>query len=150
MTPLNLPEYSFNIKKEKEKYLIFDQMRKKYVSLSPEEWVRQHFVAFLTDRKKYPKSLIANEISIVYNGLQKRCDTLVYNKKGEVAMIIEYKAPHIAITQEVFDQIAVYNMKLKVDYLIVSNGMEHFCCKIDYENMRYNFLKDIPEYEELR
>jgi len=149
MIPLNLPVYSFNIKKEKEKSFIFDSIRKRFVSLTPEEWVRQHFVAFLAEEKKYPRALIANEISISYNGLKKRCDTLVYNRNLEIVLIVEYKAPNVAITQEVFDQVAVYNMKLKVNYMIISNGMEHFCCRIDYENMRYDYLKEIPCFDEL-
>ena len=150
MIRLNLPAYSFNIKKEKEKSFIFDSIRKRFVSLTPEEWVRQHFVAFLAEEKKYPRALIANEISISYNGLKKRCDTLVYNRKGEIVLIVEYKAPNVAITQEVFDQVAVYNMKLKVNFMIISNGMEHFCCRIDYENMQYDYLKEIPCFEELK
>ena len=149
MIPLNLPVYSFNIKKEKEKSFIFDSIRKRFVSLTPQEWVRQHFVAFLAEEKKYPRALIANEISISYNGLKKRCDTLVYNRNLEIVLIVEYKAPNVAITQEVFDQVAVYNMKLKVNYMIISNGMEHFCCRIDYENMRYDYLKEIPCFDEL-
>ena len=149
MVQLNLPAYSFNIKKEKDNYFIFDSTRKRFVSLTPEEWVRQHFVAFLAEEKKYPRALIANEITISYNGLKKRCDTLIYNRNREIVLIIEYKAPNVAITQEVFDQVAVYNMKLKVNYMIISNGLEHFCCRIDYENMRYDYLKEIPCFEEL-
>jgi hypothetical protein len=149
MLQLNLPTYSFKIKKEKEKQFIFDKIRKKYVFLTPEEWVRQHFIEFLISEKKYPQSFIANEVSITYNGLKKRCDSLVYNKEGKIKLIVEFKAPHIHITQETFDQIAVYNMKLKVDFLIVSNGLEHFCCRIDYQNMKYDFLQEIPKYEEI-
>jgi len=149
MLQLNLPAYSFNIKKEKGNHFIFDSIRKRFVSLTPEEWVRQHFVAFLIEEKKYPSALIANEMTISYNGLKKRCDTLIYNRNREIVLIIEYKAPHVAITQEVFDQVAVYNMKLKVNYMIISNGMEHFCCRIDYENMRYDYLKEIPCFDEL-
>lgn len=149
MLQLNLPTYSFKIKEEKEKQFIFDKIRKKYVSLTPEEWVRQHFIEFLISEKEYPQSFIANEVSITYNGLKKRCDSLVYSKDGKIKLIVEFKAPHIHITQETFDQIAVYNMKLKVDFLIVSNGLEHFCCRIDYQNMKYDFLQEIPKYEEI-
>jgi hypothetical protein len=149
MLQLNLPTYSFKIKKENEKHLIFDQIRRRYVVLTPEEWVRQNFVSFLSEHKKFPKSLIANEVSIKFNGLKKRCDTLIYNRQGEILLIVEYKAPHIHITQEVFDQIAIYNMKLRVQYMIVSNGIEHYCCRIDYEKSRYEFLQEIPEFEEL-
>ena len=150
MLQLNLPAYSFNIKKEKGKSFIFDSIRKRFVSLTPEEWVRQNFVAFLAEEKKYPRALIANEMTISYNGLKKRCDTLVYNRKGEIILIVEYKAPNVAITQEVFDQVAVYNMKLKVNFMIISNGLDHFCCRIDYENMRYDYLKEIPCFDELK
>lgn len=149
MLQLNLPEYSFKIKKENDKHFIFDNIRKKYVSLTSEEWVRQNFIEFLIKEKKYPASLIANEVSITYNGLKKRCDSLIYNQYGEIVLVVEYKAPFVKITQETFDQIAVYNMKLKVNFLIVSNGIEHFCCRIDEKNMRYDFLKEIPSYEEI-
>ena len=149
MLQLNLPAYSFKIKKEKDNHFIFDSVRKRFVALTPEEWVRQHFVEFLVEEKKYPRALIANEITISYNGLKKRCDTLIYNRNREIVLIIEYKSPNVAITQEVFYQVAVYNMKLKVNYMIISNGMEHFCCRIDYENMRYDYLEEIPCFDEL-
>jgi len=144
MLELNLPKYAFKIKESDGKRMIFDRCRKKYVPLTPEEWVRQHVVEFLIVEKKYPSSLIANEITIDVNRMRKRCDTIVYNKSGMPEMIVEYKAPHIPITQESFDQIAMYNFTLKVDYLIVSNGMNHYCCKIDYDKQCYTFLEDIP------
>ena len=147
MQQLNLPPHSFKIKTENGKNLIFDEIRKRYIVLTPEEWVRQHFVAYLINEKKYPKALIANEITITLNGLKKRCDTLIYNRQGEIVMIIEYKAPDVAITQKVFDQIAVYNMRLKVRYLVVSNGLAHYCCRVDVENSRYEFLTEIPFYK---
>ena len=128
------------------KYVIFDILRRRYVALTPEEWVRQHFVHFLTNYKEYPKGLLANEIQLDLNGTRKRCDTVLYNKDLSAKMIIEYKAPHIEITQAVFNQITRYNMVLKVDYLIVSNGIRHYCCRMDYENQTYTFLEDIPDY----
>jgi hypothetical protein len=119
------------------------------VALTPEEWVRQHFVHFLIEKKGYPQALIANEVSLSLNGTKKRCDSVLYNRNFTARMIIEYKAPHVAITQEVFEQISRYNIVLKVEYLIVSNGLNHYCCKIDYEHLTYTYLKEIPDYKDL-
>ena len=149
MLALNLPSFAVKIQQRNGKSLIFDPLRKKYVALTPEEWVRQHFTHFLPDHKGYPKGLLANEIQLDLNGTKKRCDTVLFNKDLSARMIVEYKAPHIAITQAVFDQITRYNMVLKVDYLIVSNGINHYCCKIDYQSMSYSFLPDIPSYTDL-
>ena len=149
MLPLNLPSYPAKILKRNGKNVIFDPLRQKYVALTPEEWVRQHFVHLLTDFKGYPKGLLANEIQLDLHGTKKRCDTVLFNKDLSARMIVEYKAPNIEITQAVFDQITRYNMVLKVEYLIVSNGMRHYCCKIDYNTMQYTFLPDIPSYTEL-
>ena len=149
MLPLNLPSYPAKILKRNGKNVIFDPLRQKYVALTPEEWVRQHFVHLLTDFKGFPKGLLANEIQLDLNGTKKRCDTVLFNKDLSARMIVEYKAPNIEITQAVFDQITRYNMVLKVEYLIVSNGMRHYCCKIDYNTMQYTFLPDIPSYTEL-
>jgi hypothetical protein len=149
MLPLNLPSYPAKILKRNGKNVIFDPLRQKYVALTPEEWVRQHFVHLLTDFKGYPKGLLANEIQLDLNGTKKRCDTVLFNRDLSARMIVEYKAPNIEITQAVFDQITRYNMVLKVEYLIVSNGMRHYCCKIDYNTMQYTFLPDIPSYTEL-
>lgn len=143
---LNLPAYTFNFKKIKDKECVFDAFRKKYVVLTPEEWVRQNFIQFLVSEKKYPVSLIAVEISLKYNQLQKRADVLIYNKSGLPYLMIECKAPEIKLTQDVFDQIARYNMAFKVNYLVVTNGMDHFCCKMDYSTNSYEFLKDIPDF----
>ena len=128
---------------------IFCEWRKRWVRLTPEEWVRQHFIRFLTDYKGYPKGLLANEVQLPLNGTKKRCDTVLFNKDLSARMIVEYKAPNIEITQAVFDQITRYNMVLKVEYLIVSNGMRHYCCKIDYNTLQYTFLPDIPAFTEL-
>ena len=118
-------------------------------ALTPEEWVRQHFVHFLIVHKGYPSSLMANEVLLNLNGTKKRCDTVLYKRDLSARMIVEYKAPHIEITQAVFDQITRYNMVLKVDYLVVSNGMQHYCCRMDYDTQSYSFLSDIPDYDAL-
>ena len=124
-------------------------IRRRYVALTPEEWVRQHFVHFLIVHKWYPSSLMANEVLLNLNGTKKRCDTVLYKRDLSARMIVEYKAPHIEITQAVFDQITRYNMVLKVDYLVVSNGMQHYCCRMDYDTQSYSFLSDIPDYDAL-
>ena len=146
---LNLPQYNFKTKTRQGKQLIFCSLRKKYVALTPEEWVRQHFVAFLLQKKGFPVSLMINEHHISLNNTKKRCDTVVFLSSGKPVMIVEYKAPSVAVTQEVFDQIARYNIKLRVQYLIVSNGLQHYCCRVDYDTMTYEFLPDIPSYAEL-
>jgi len=145
MLELHLPPFAFKIKEVEGKKLIFDRCRKKYVALTPEEWVRQHLVEFLITQKKYPASLIANEATIEINRMKKRCDTVIFNKMGKPAVIVEYKAPQVAISQDTFDQIATYNFALQVDYLIVSNGINHYCCQVDYVNKCYTFLEEIPE-----
>ena len=149
MLALNLPHYPHKIKKQEEKYYIFDVLRNKYVSLTSEEWVRQHFIHFLLKQKRYPKGLLANEVQVKLNGTQKRCDTVLYNRDLSARMILEYKAPTVEITQAVFDQITRYNMALHVEYLVVSNGINHYCCRIDYRKNSYTFLKDIPNYSDL-
>ena len=147
MFRLNLPPYPIKIQEKGEKRQIFDFLRRKWVALTPEEWVRQHFTHFLVEHKKYPQTLLANEVELRIGEKRLRCDTLLYNKELRPRMIIEYKAPTIQIQQKTFDQISVYNLLLKVDYLIVSNGLSHYCCKMDYERQSYQFLEDIPDYE---
>ena len=149
MERLNLPTYSFNIKLIEQRKYIFDFIRKKFAILTPEEWVRQNFLRFLVEDKKYPASLIAVEMEFKLNNLSKRSDAVVHDKNGKPFLILEFKAPDIKINQKVFDQIARYNMKLNVDFLIVSNGMEHFCCKIDYEKQDYIFLNEVPEFGQI-
>lgn len=144
-----MPAFDAKIAVKEGKRTIFDVLRRKYVALTPEEWVRQHFVHFLLEHKGYPAALLANEVQVQLNGTRKRCDTVLYRRDLTARMIVEYKAPEIVITQKVFDQIMRYNMVLKVDYLIVSNGLQHYCCRMDYERNSYVFLKDIPEYLEL-
>ena len=149
MLEFNLPSYTFHIKKEKENVYIFDKYRSKYVRATPEEMVRQHFCEYLVQEKHFPKTLLFNECMLHLNNTVKRCDTVVYNTAKEPVMIIEYKAPHINITQKVFDQITVYNMLLHVDYLVVSNGLNHYICKMDYDSKKYLFLEDIPDYDNI-
>lgn len=149
MQQLNLPDYQFNIKSNEKGCLILDTLRRRWVKLTPEEWVRQNFVRYLIDDREFPAALMNNEISLTQNGIKRRCDTLVANQNGEPLVIVEYKAPNVEITQKTFDQIVRYNMVLKAKYLIVSNGMSHYCCKIDYENNSYSFLKEIPCYSQL-
>ena len=149
MFRLNLPPYPIKIQEKGEKRQIFDFLRRKWVALTPEEWVRQHFTHFLVEHKNYPQALLANEVELRIGEKRLRCDTLLYNKELRPRMIIEYKAPTIQIQQKTFDQISVYNLLLKVDYLVVSNGLLHYCCKMDYERQSYQFLEDIPNYESL-
>ena len=149
MFRLNLPQYEIKIGEKDGKRTIFDFLRRKYVALTPEEWVRQHFTHYLTDHKGYPKGLLGNEVELHISEKRLRCDTILYNKQGQPQMIIEYKAPTIKIQQKTFGQISVYNLLLHVDYLIVSNGLQHYCCKMDYDNQKYLFLQDIPDYENL-
>jgi hypothetical protein len=149
MQLLNLPSFTPKVSQKSGKRYIFDILRQKNVALTPEEWVRQHFVNYLVTEKNYPAELLANEVFISLNNLSKRCDTVVYNCYLEPLAIVEYKAPSVPVTQEVFEQIARYNMVLRVNHLIVSNGLEHYCCRIDYETATYVYLKEIPAYEEL-
>ena len=149
MYELNLPKYGIKIKNDKGHQSIFDVLRRKYVALTPEEWVRQHFVHFLIEHKGYPKALMANEIQLAIGNKKLRCDSVLYDRTLKPRMIIEYKAPTVSITQKVFDQITIYNMLLHVDYLVVSNGIKHYCCRMDYENQKYLFLDDIPDYQEI-
>ena len=149
MLSLNLPEFETKISLNKGKYVIWDVLRRKNVALTPEEWVRQHFIHYLIHHKGYPQSLMANEVQVSLNSTKKRCDTVLYRRDLTARMIIEYKAPDVEITQNVFDQITRYNMVLRADYLIVSNGLQHYCCKLDYQTNSYTFLRDIPNYDSL-
>ncbi len=147
---LNLPPQKFNIKKDSAgNFKIFDSLRRKFVALTPEEWVRQNFVSFLINDKGFPAGLMNNEIALTQNGISRRCDTLIADRHGNPFMIVEYKAPTIQISQKVFDQIVRYNMVLRAKYLVVSNGMNHYCCKINYATNSYSFLTDIPDYDSL-
>lgn len=149
MYQLNLPTYDLRLRRTGNRDMIFDVLRRKYVALTPEEWVRQHFVHYLIEHKGYPIALLANEIELRIGGKHLRADTLLYNKELRPHMLIEYKSPTIALTQKVFDQISAYNLLLHADYLIVSNGMQHLCCRMDYEQNTYHFLEEIPAYSEI-
>ena len=150
MQQLNLPPFNIKVAEREGQTTIYDFLRHRYLRLTPEECVRQHFTHFLVEHKGYPTALLANEVTIDVNGVARRCDSVLYKAAGGMPrMIIEYKAPHIHITQSVFQQIYSYNSVLRADYLIVSNGINHYCCHVDYDNMRVDFLKDIPNYIEL-
>ena len=146
---LNLPECSLNIKNSDGKEQIFDSLRNRFVALTPEEWVRQNFVNYLIHFKDYPAALMTNEIQINLNGMNRRCDTVVYDRTLSARVIIEYKRPTVDITSEVFAQISRYNIVMKVDYLIVSNGLTHYCCKMNYDNSTFTFLTEIPNFTSL-
>jgi hypothetical protein len=144
---LNLPQVKFRIKSKENKQFIFDIIRKKFIVLTPEEWVRQHVIHNIINIKGTPISLIAVEKQLTINNLIKRFDILVFNKKGNPHIIIECKSPSVKITQKTFDQIARYNLKLNAEYLMVTNGLQHYFCKLDHENERYKFLEDLPNYK---
>lgn len=147
--PLNLPPLQLKVINEEGLSKVWDTLRKKYIALTPEEYVRQHFINWLHTQFHYPYSLMANEIGIVNNGNRRRCDTVIYGHNAKPIIIVEYKAPDIHITQSVFDQIVRYNMVLHAKYLIVSNGLQHYCCKIDYDNNTYHFIPQIPDYKDI-
>ena len=149
MFSLNLPPFQPKIELREGKRFIFDILRRQYVALTPEEWVRQHFIHYLVEHKGYPQALMGNEVMLRLNGMNKRCDTVLYDRNLSAKMILEYKAPHVPVTQQVFDQIGRYNLVLRVDYLVVSNGLTHYCCKMDYERRSYTFLQGIPDYASL-
>ena len=146
MQKLNFPTYSFRFKNSENKVSIFDEIRKKFILLTPEEWVRQHVVQFLLQDKKYPKSYINVEKLIKINNLSKRYDGVVFQPNGEIFLLIECKAPEVPISQQTFDQIARYNLVMKAKYLMVTNGLNHYFCQMDFENEKYVFLKELPEY----
>jgi hypothetical protein len=146
---LNLPVAQLDIQSTDGGTKVFDSLRHKYVALTPEEFVRQNFTSYLINYLGFPAGLMANEIGITLNGTSRRCDTVVFDHSGKPLVIIEYKAPKIRISQLTFDQIVRYNITLKARYLIVSNGLQHYCCRIDYTTMRYDFLPAIPNYKEL-
>lgn len=146
---LNLPPAELKIVRRNGVFRVFDRLRKKYFCLTEEEFVRQNFVAWLIDHLNYPPSLMANEIGINLNGTLKRCDTVIFSNTGKPLMIVEYKSPKVKITQDVFDQIVRYNMVLTAPYLIVSNGITHYCCKINSDKSDFSFLSGIPDYQSI-
>ena len=149
LPPLNLPPFEINIRRNSDESLsIFDSLRCKYVAATPEEWVRQHFVNYLTVHLGFPASFIANEKGLTLNGTRRRADTIIYSRDLKPLCIVEYKRPSVPITSEVFDQIARYNSVLGAPYLIVSNGLKHYCCKFSGEG--YNFTSSIPSFDEMQ
>ena len=146
MQKLDFPDYKFRFKNSENKVAIFDEIRKKFIILTPEEWVRQNVLKYLIIEKKYPISLINVEKALKINGLTKRYDVLVFNSNGSINILVECKSTNVAISQQTFDQIARYNMALNADYLMVTNGLKHYFCKIDFENEKYMFLENLPAY----
>ena len=146
---LNLPQYSFRIREKPGKKLIFDDFRRKWVSLTPEEWVRQNFAHYLTDEKHFPRALVAIERTLRMNQRDFRTDIVLFSKTGNPLVVVECKAPEVKISQQVFDQIARYNLDLRVSYLIVTNGLTHYCCRFDQSQLTYTFLPEIPDFKEI-
>lgn len=149
MKQLQFPNYSFRFKNSENKVAIFDEIRKKFIINTPEEWVRQHVIQFLLIDKNYPKSHINVEKLLKINDLNKRYDVVVYNPNGSILILIECKAPEIKISQSTFDQIAKYNMTLKAQYLMITNGLNHYFYKMNYTSEKFDFQDDLPEYQTL-
>lgn len=149
MKKLNLPEFEFKFRTEGKKRYIFDEIRKKFVTVTPEEWVRQNFIRYMLSELNYPASLISIEHEVALNELSKRCDAVVFSRQGNPCMILEFKAPGVKLNQSAFDQIVRYNITLYVNYLLISNGMKHYCCKLNFEKKDYKFLQGVPEYNSL-
>ncbi len=150
LQPLNLPPHPFKLTEQNGQLYIFDILRKKQLLLTPEEWVRQHFVQYLMQVKGYPKTLIKLEGGLKVNGMAKRSDIVIFNQSGQKALMVECKAPGVAITQKVFDQIALYNITHRIPLLAVSNGLQHYYCVIDFEQANYRFIEDLPAYNVIR
>lgn len=148
MHPLNFPNYDFRFKNNENKIAVFDVLRKKFVLLTPEEWVRQHVLRFLLQEKGFPQSLLSVEKMLKVHGLTKRYDLLAYNPEGKVHLVVECKAASVKVTQETFDQIARYNLALQSKFLMVTNGLMHYYCKMDYQNQKYVFLRELPHWKE--
>ncbi|MFM2213062.1 MAG: hypothetical protein RL427_325 [Bacteroidota bacterium] len=146
MQPLNFPSYSFRLKNSENKVAIFDVIRKKFIQLTPEEWVRQHTIQYVIQEKNYPKSYLNVEKLIKLNDLHKRYDIVVFQPDGSIFLLVECKAPEVKITQDTFDQIARYNLELKAQYLMVTNGLNHYFCRMDFEREAYEFLKELPDF----
>lgn len=149
METLNLPKYDFKLRSEGQRTEIFDPFRKRYVALTPEEWVRQNVLQYLVQEKGFAIGLMSVEHSLKLNGMQKRADAVVFDQQGKPIMVVECKAASVKISQDTFDQIARYNLNLQVPYLFVSNGLEHFCCRIDIGKKTYSYLEKIPDFAQL-
>ena len=153
MTPmqeLNLPHAELRLRQTDARTEVLDALRRRWVRLTPEEWVRQHFVRYLIDHRGYPAGRVGNEVSLRLNGTARRCDSVVFDSAGQPLMIVEYKAPTVALTQRVFDQVARYNIVLRTPWLVVSNGLQHACCHLNLDTGTYAFLPEIPEYDALK
>ncbi len=150
MQELNLPKYSFTIREIDGKRMIFDTIRKKLVKLTPEEWVRQNFISYLVNLKEFPASLMAVETKVNINGLSQRADIVSYNTQRKPVFVVECKAPQVKITNQVFDQVARYNIQLKTRLICVTNGLNHYCALLDKDGRNYNFLEEIPTYNQLK
>ena len=148
MLELNLPSADIRLERRNGRLFIWDFVRRRWVTLTPEEWVRQHFSHWMTEHLGYPMARLGHEISLELNGMQRRADAVFYDREGRPLVIVEFKAPHIAISQKTFDQISRYNMVMQVPYLIISNGMQHFCLHVREEGME--FLREIPRYEDIK
>lgn len=146
MDKLNFPTYAFKVTGQGDDRKIFDEIRKKYLKLTPEEWVRQHIIRYLIREKHFPVGLFAIEAGLKYNGIAKRTDIVVYNPQGKVVLLVECKAPGVTINQDPFNQIAMYNKELQGQFLIVTNGIAHYCCEMDYKFGKHQFLDEIPDY----
>jgi len=149
LVPLQLPPYPFRITDQNGQLILFDMIRKRNIIITPEEWVRQHFVQFLIHHKNYPKTLIKLEGGHKLHGMAKRSDIVVYNPAGEKILLVECKAPSVSINQKTFDQVARYNMVHKIRIIAVTNGLQHYYCSIDFDAANYKFLEDLPDYLEL-
>lgn len=149
MKQLNLPIFEFALKEDGGKTYIFDEIRRKYLVLTPEEWVRQNFVKYLINQKGFPASLMALEMPFKLNHSDKRSDIVVYNKNGKIVLLVECKAPEIHVSQKVFDQAASYNLRLNAEFLVITNGISHYCCKLDYKLKKWLFMNEIPNFKEL-
>jgi hypothetical protein len=149
MHELNLPHHPFRIKNENGQHFIFDEIRKKFLVLTPEEWVRQHFVMYLHNEKSFPLSLMSLEKGLKLNNMPRRSDIVAFASDGAPRVLVECKAPKIKITQDTFDQAARYNMELKVPFMVVTNGLDHYCCVINHKEKSYSFLKEIPNYKDV-
>lgn len=147
MRPLNFPRYPFRFKNRQNKIAVFDDLRKKFVHLTPEEWVRQHVVQFLLSEKGFPKSLLNVEKKLILHDLTRRYDIVAFTPQGKVHLLVECKAPHVQITQDTFDQIARYNLAFQARFLMVTNGIDHFFCQMDYQKKEYIFLRDLPAWD---
>jgi hypothetical protein len=149
MQPLNLPTYLFNTKSENGRTHIFDPIRRKFIRLTPEEWVRQNFIRYLNEEKQIPTAFISVEKGFRLHKLHKRTDILIHDRNGNVRAIVECKAPDVVIDRSVFDQILRYNLAYKVPFIIITNGLNHYCCNLDHETSQYCFLKELPDYKQL-